>query len=196
MRKIMIVSLFMALSGAAPSFAQTPPAGGPPLMLTVPAYPDGGQFPVQYSQAAPGVTNGGGTSPAMAWTNVPKGTQSFVLHMHDLNAALNKTTVDQLHWLVWPIPAAATGLPEGVPAGAKLADGSFQVSASGTFYRGPGAPANGPFHHYLIELYALDNVPDVQPAADPFETRTKVMAAIQGHIIGKAVYSALFHRPN
>jgi hypothetical protein len=36
----------------------------------------------------------------------------------------------------------------------------------------------------------------VQPVANTFETRDKVMAAIQGHVIGKAVYSALFRRPN
>ncbi len=30
---------------------------------------------------------------------------------------------------------------------------------------------------------------------DGRDTRTQVMAAIQGHIIGKAVYLGLFHRP-
>jgi len=32
-------------------------------------------------------------------------------------------------------------------------------------------------------------------AADPFDTRAKVLSAIQGHVIGKAVYMGLFHRP-
>jgi hypothetical protein len=31
--------------------------------------------------------------------------------------------------------------------------------------------------------------------ANEQETRTAVMAAIQGHILGKAVYSGLFKRP-
>jgi hypothetical protein len=35
----------------------------------------------------------------------------------------------------------------------------------------------------------------VQPAADAFETRTNVMKAMQGHILGKAVYGGLFKRP-
>ena len=38
-------------------------------------------------------------------------------------------------------------------------------------------------------------VADVKPGADAFESRTNVMKAMQGHIIGKAVYSGLFRRP-
>jgi hypothetical protein len=35
----------------------------------------------------------------------------------------------------------------------------------------------------------------VQPTADAFETRANLMKAIQGHILGKAVYSGRFRRP-
>jgi phosphatidylethanolamine-binding protein (PEBP) family uncharacterized protein len=62
-------------------------------------------------------------------------------------------------------------------------------------YRGPGAAATGPQHHYMFELYALDTKLDVQPSADAFETRTNVMKAMQGHILAKAVYGGLFRRP-
>ena len=167
----------------------------PPMTLTVSGFPDGGQIPVKFSQAAEGVAPGEGLSPAMTWTNTPPGTQSFVLHMHDLDVARNKTTDDQAHWVVWNIPATATGLPEGVPKGAQLADGSYQISATGQMYRGPGAAATGPVHHYMFEIYALDTKLDVRPAADAFETRANVMKAMQGHILGKAVYGGLFKRP-
>lgn len=170
--------------------------GGPaPMTLTTTAFPDGGQIPVKFSQAAEGAAPGEGTSPALTWANPPAGTQSFVLHMHDLWLARNRTTDDQVHWLVWNIPAASTGLSEGQPKGAQLPDGSYQVSATGQVYRGPGAPANGPPHHYVFELYALDAKLDVQPVADAFETRTNVIKAMQGHILGKAVYVGLFKRP-
>ena len=165
------------------------------MTLTTTAFPDGSLIPVKYSQAAPGAAPGEGTSPALTWDNVPSGTQSFVLHMHDMGLARNRTTDDQVHWLVWNIPATATGLPEGVARGTQLADGSYQTSATGPVYRGPGAPANGPRHHYVFELFALDTKLDVQPAADAFETRPHVMQAIQGHILGKAVYLGLFRRP-
>ncbi|HUL72753.1 MAG TPA: YbhB/YbcL family Raf kinase inhibitor-like protein [Vicinamibacterales bacterium] len=175
--------------GAAPAPAS------PAMTLTIPGFPDGGMIPVKFSQAADGVAPGEGTSPAMSWANAPAGTQSFVLHMHDLDVVRNKTTDDQAHWVVWNIPPTATGLPEGVPKGARLADGSYQISATGQMYRGPGAPATGPLHHYIFELYALDTKLDVQPTADAFETRANVLKAIQGHILAKAVYGGLFRRP-
>jgi Raf kinase inhibitor-like YbhB/YbcL family protein len=179
--------------------AQAPAGGGPggqrgaapaPAMtLTTTAFPDGAQIPAKYTQA------GDQVSPALVWTNTPPGTASFVLHMHDPEVARNKTTDDQVHWVVWNIPATATGLPEGVPAGADRPDGSHQISASGPVYRGPGAPASGPMHHYTFEIYALDTKLDVAASADAFETRANVMKAMQGHILGKAVYMGLFHRP-
>jgi Raf kinase inhibitor-like YbhB/YbcL family protein len=172
--------------------AQTPAPAAPPrpaMTLTTTAWPDGDPIPPKYTQA------GDQVSPALTWTNTPPGTQSFLLHMHDPEVARNKTTEDQLHWLVWNIPATATGLPEGVPKGDTLPDGSRQTSASGPVYRGPGAPANGPPHHYTFEVYALDVKLDITPGADAFETRTSVMKAVQGHVLGKAVYMGLFRRP-
>jgi Raf kinase inhibitor-like YbhB/YbcL family protein len=168
---------------------------GPAMTLTVSGFPDGGEIPVKFSQAAPGAAPGEGTSPAVSWANVPPGTQSFVLNMRDMDVARNKTTEDQAHWVVWNIPAASTGLPERVPKGSQLADGSYQISATGPVYRGPGAPATGPRHHYMFEIYALDTKLDVQPTADAFETRANVMKAMQGHVLGKAVYGGLFKRP-
>ena len=50
-------------------------------------------------------------------------------------------------------------------------------------------------HHYTFEIFALDTKLDVSASADAFETRTAVMKAMQGHILGKAVYMGLFHRP-
>jgi Raf kinase inhibitor-like YbhB/YbcL family protein len=165
-------------------------AAAPAMTLTTTGWADGAQIPVKYTQAVPNPV-----SPELKWNNVPQGTMSFVLHFHDPDVAIGGTTNDQVHWLVWNIPATSTGLPEGVPQGAQLADGSRQISASGATYRGPGAPANGPFHHYTFEIYALDTMLDVQPAANEQETRTNVMKALQGHVRGKAVYVGLFHRP-
>ena len=176
--------------------AGAPAAAAPAMTLTIPGFPDGGQIPVKFSQAAEGAAPGEGTSPAMTWANVPAGTQSFVLNMHDMDVARNRTTDDQPHWVVWNIPPTATGLPEGVPKGSQLSNGAYQISATGLVYRGPGAPANGPFHHYVFEIFALDTKLDVQPGTDAFDTRAAVMKAMQGHVLGKAVYGGLFRRPN
>jgi Raf kinase inhibitor-like YbhB/YbcL family protein len=186
---------------AVPLTAQQPcgqrsAAPAPPAMtLTVSGFADGADIPVKFSQAAPGIATGEGLSPAINWANVPAGTQSFFLNMRDMDVARNKTTEDQAHWVVWNIPGTETGLPEGVPKGPKLSNGAYQFSATGQMYRGPGAGANGPKHHYMFELYALDTKIDVPPAADAFESRANVMKAIQGHVLGKAVYGGLFKRP-
>ncbi len=175
--------------------AQGSAATNPPLTLTVTGFPDGGDIPVKFTQAAPGAAPGEGTSPAISWTNVPPGTQCFILNMRDLDVARNRTTDDQAHWVVWPLPANVTSLAEGQPRGAKLPNGAYQISATGLVYRGPGAGANGPKHHYMFEVYALDTMVSVEPTADAFETRANVFKAMQGHVLGKAVYGGLFRRP-
>lgn len=192
MKKIFLISA-LVLSFAFFGNAQTTPA---PMTLSTNAFADGTIIPVKFSQAAPGAAPGEGTSPALSWGNVPAGTKSLLLHMHDLDFVRNKTTDDQVHWLVWNIPANSTGFPEGLPRGAKLPDGSYQISVTGQVYRGPGAAASGPIHHYMFEILALDITLDF-PAVnnDPFETRAKVMQTIQGHILGKAVMGGLFKRP-
>jgi len=192
---VFILSIAVPLMAQAPAGQRGGAPAAPAMTLTVTGFADGADIPVKFSQAAPGAAPGEGTSPAIAWANVPEGTQSFVLNMRDLDVARNKGTDDQAHWVVWNIPAATTSLPEGVPKGSQRPDGSFQISATGPVYRGPGAGAAGPRHHYMFEIYALDTKLDVQPTADAFETRANVMKAMQGHVLGKAVYGGLFKRP-
>jgi Raf kinase inhibitor-like YbhB/YbcL family protein len=186
--------------GAPPPGAQPPGGqrggggrgrGGVQVMtLSSIAWPDGGQIPVKHTQA------GDEISPPLAWTGAPDAVASYVLVMHDVDAAVPPGTDDVLHWMVWNIPGSATGLPERVPRGAQLPDGARQISATGPNYRGPGAPASGPAHHYLFELFALDTTLEVPAVgASPPQTRAAVLAAMAGHVRGKAVYVGLFRRP-
>src|SRR5262245_9544317 len=87
------------------------------MTLSSTAWPDGGQIPAQHTQA------GGEISPPLTWSNVPDGVASFVLVAHDVDAATGNGTDDVLHWLVWNVPATATGLAEHVPAAPQLPDG-------------------------------------------------------------------------
>ena len=64
---------------------------------------------------------------------------------------------------------------------------------TGPYYRGPAAPATGPEHHYVFDLYALDGTIEVAAVgASPAATRTAVMAAVAGHIRGKATLIGRF----
>lgn len=176
----------------APAAAGQPAAARPaPLLLTTTAWEDGGVIPDKYTQAA----GPSAVSPELKWSQVPAGTQSFVLLMHDPEPVLNKgSKMDITHWLVWNIPGTATGLQESVPAG-ELPDGTRQVSLRSNAYMGPGAPP-GPYHHYTFELYALDTKLDV-PMGTPLQaaaTRMAVIDAMDGHVLGKALLVARFHR--
>ena len=191
---IFVLTLGTLASAQAPAAGQAPaarPAPVPPLLMTSTAWEDGGVIPDKYTQAA-GPTAG---SPELKFSQVPPGTQSFVLLLHDPEPVLNKgAKMDITHWLVWNIPGTSTGLKESTPAG-ELPDGTRQISLRGPSYMGPGAPA-GPYHHYTFELYALDTKLDV-PQATPQQaaaTRTAIMDAMEGHVLGKAVLVARFHR--
>ena len=132
----------------------------------------------------------------MSWTGAPDSAVSFVLIVHDPNAPVGNGTDDMLHWMLWNIPGSARSLPEGVPQGPQLPDGTRQISASGPYYRGPAAPASGPVHHYLFELFALDTVIDVPPVGQaPALTRAAVVAGMAGHVRAKGVTVGLFKRP-
>jgi len=186
----------LAKAGGASASANGGQAGrppqAPPLIMTSTAWADGGILPDKYTQAV--VTP---VSPELKWTQVPPGTQSFVLSVRDPEPTPDKSSKTVVtHWLIWNIPGTSTGLPENVPHG-DLLDGSRQVARRGQGYVGPGAPP-GPYHHYTFELYALDTKIDVPPGKGTPEeevmTRAAVFDAMDGHVLGKAVLVARFHR--
>jgi len=167
------------------------------MTLTTTAWPDGGMIPLRYTQAGPEV------SPAIQWSAAPAGTASFVLVLHDADSLVNNSTDDLLHWMLWNIPGTATAIAQGRPDGFELQDGTRQISVSGSRYRGPGASATGPMHHYVMELYALDTMLDIKvDSQGPQEAnpnvqaiRMSIMQAMAGHIRGKAAYFGLYRRP-
>src|SRR5881275_2540676 len=58
----------------------------PPLIMTTTAWEDGGVIPDKYTMAA----GASAVSPALKWSQVPAGTQSFTLLMHDPEPVLQK----------------------------------------------------------------------------------------------------------
>jgi Raf kinase inhibitor-like YbhB/YbcL family protein len=167
--------------GAAPGGGRGGAPAGPGLTLTSTAWPDGGEIPAKHAGAM-------GVSPALSWTNVPMGTAEFVLIMNDpepVRPALSATG-DILHWMMVKIPAGTTALPEGAGAAQSttLPAGARQVAP----YRGPGAPAAGPRHHYTLTLYALNAPLELAADAD----RAAVMAAMEGKVLGRGIFGGRF----
>ncbi|HEY1760807.1 MAG TPA: YbhB/YbcL family Raf kinase inhibitor-like protein [Bryobacteraceae bacterium] len=161
---------------------------GPGLTLTSPDLVDGGVIPDKFTQKA----GPAAASPKLEWTNVPNGVMSFALLLHDPDAAPGKKTEDVTHWMMFNIPASARELAAGIPADAKLADGTIQIknTRGAVGFMGPGAGPAGPYHHYTFELFALDTKLDLGPDA----TRAEVMKAMDGHVLAKGVLEGRFHQ--
>jgi len=201
-----LVVVALSAIGLVSASAQAPERGGrggggggqaargpqaPPLIMTTTAFEDGGVIPDKYTQAAGAMA----VSPELKWSQVPTGTQTFVLLLHDPEPVLNKgSKMDVTHWLIWNIPGTATGLKEGVAQG-ELPDGSRQVSLRANAYMGPG-PAPRPYHHYTFELSALDMKLAVAQGTpqEAANTRVGVFNAMDGHVLGKAILVGRFHR--
>lgn len=178
---------------------QSAPRGNfpPGLELSSSSFPDVSRIPVKYTCAATEPPPSGprhistGVSPELHWKNVPKGTVSFVLILHDPDARIPKAATDITHWIAFNIPASTTSLPEAVKPDAPLPGGGLQgTNITGkAAYQGPCA-GPGAFHHYTFELLAIDKTLDLPQGA----TREQIEEAIKGHVLGNAAYVGLFHR--
>src|ERR1041384_6471625 len=132
--------------------------GGPPrpgLTLTTSAFQDGGESPAKYTQAVQSPV-----SPKLEWTNVPDGTQSFVLNMIDPDTALQRKIETVVHWVAFNIPGTARELPENVPAEAKLPDGTIQIKNQRGAIGFPASSAPAPAGRLPKSVPAEAKLPD------------------------------------
>lgn len=189
MSMIVAGAVLLSLLAASPAPGQRAAAPATPgLTITSTAFDDGGIIPNQYTQDATGTP----ISPPLKWTHVPPGTVSFAVIIDDVNTALRKTPAEVLHWLIFNIPGSARALPPDVPHSPHLPDGAIQaINSHGSVgFVGPGAPAAGPYHHYVFQIYALDTKLSLGPDA----TREDVLKAMEGHVLGKGAMVGRFHR--
>jgi Raf kinase inhibitor-like YbhB/YbcL family protein len=193
------VPLILAAQGTPPPAGQRGAGGQAPpatarLSVSSPSFPDGGEVPMRFA------FRGDNKSPAFEfhWLlgtapgTAPAELQSYAVIFRDIENSTMRTTVDTLHWSAFNIPASATGLAEGLPAG-DLPDGTVhgpglarRNNAPGAYF-GPGA-GPGPFHHYVFEFYALDTKLTLPGTT----TREELLKAMDGHVIGKAAYVGRF----
>lgn len=179
-RVVKLAFLLVAATGIAA--AQAPPGATQNyLNVTSTAFSDGAAIPPKHTCGDP---NAASVSPPLQWSGAPKEAASFVLIVHDLETRPNKRVANPLHWLLWNLPADAHGLPEGVPPKAQLPDGSRQGAGyNGKIgFQGP-CPRPPTLHHYLFDVYAVDQMLDLPPTA----TRSDVEKGIDGHIVGHGV---------
>lgn len=141
-------------------------------------------LPLRFVHSAMGA-GGQNVSPDLAWSGAPEGTQSYALTMYDPDAP---TGSGWWHWVVYDIPASATGLVMGagaaggaaLPAGAKLGRTDFGTAE----YGGAAPPPGHRPHRYIFTLYALntgklDVPPDASAAMVGFSIHFAKLAQAQ-----------------
>jgi len=171
--------------------AAEPPV--PRLKLSSSGFTDGGAYPLDFTCYAGGgnAQNPSAVNPPFSWTNVPRGTQSFVLALNGTDNHPNKGIDMEMFWVVYNIPATATSIPQGLKPG-DLPDGSHQAAGQRNIagYRAPCAPAGVGRLHYMFTLYALDATLSLPGGA----TEADIKKAMDGHILGSSINVAAFER--
>jgi Raf kinase inhibitor-like YbhB/YbcL family protein len=145
------------------------------LTITSAAFAEGGEIPSVHT------CQGEDRSPPLAWSGVPAGTRSLVLIVDDPDAPDPRApTRTWVHWVLYDIPPAITGLPAAVAPG-DLPPGTREGlnDWKRTGYGGPCPPIGR--HRYFFRLFALDAVlPDLGTP-----TRATLEKAMEGRVLEK-----------
>lgn len=139
------------------------------LQLTSSAFEDGDPIPTDHAG------DGEDVSPPLEWRDAPEGTREFAVVCHDPDAPLVRGFT---HWVVYGIPADATGIPRG--GGGQYVEGQNDFGNRG--YNGPAPPEGHGTHRYYFHVFALDT----ELGAGPGLTRGELLERIEGHVLEQA----------
>ena len=152
------------------------------------AFAAGAKIPKKYTGEGPD------QSPPLTWTGVPDKTKELALICEDPDAPSPEPWV---HWVIYKIPATATGLPEGLPKTPTLKEpvGAMQGKNSWTSgqtvgYRGPMPPPRSGPHRYFFKVYALD----VPLSVPPGSTKQVLLKALGGHVLAEGQLMGTYER--
>ena len=197
---VSIASLFFVLSSSTSVIAQQadtaskqsdehagPPAGAMgDFKLSSSEFTDGGELPDDLKCTRHG---GDGESPPLEWSGAPEDTGSFVTVMQHYAVGRYPGVDSPSHyWLLWDIPASATGIERGNPEGLGYEGSDKDMRSTG--YTPPCSPEGTGTHTYTITVYAVDNSLDALPENDdPTIVWDDVMAALNSHVLNAASIS-------
>ncbi|HVN65281.1 MAG TPA: YbhB/YbcL family Raf kinase inhibitor-like protein [Methanomicrobiales archaeon] len=177
LRNLVLILIFICSGCLIPGQREVIPS----LEVTSPAFPDGGQIPVNHT------CDGANRSPPLAWGPVPSGTAALAIIVTDTDAPGGSF----LHWGVYNIPPATGSIPAGGTAQSILPAGSIQ--ATNDFgragYGGPCPPRGMP-HHYHFTVYALDSPVNPAGARDG----RRLLGALEGHTLARGEIVGIYQR--
>ncbi len=143
-RRLITAAFLTSFAALSTASAQKPAM----FTLTSPDVHAGQTIPMKHVFKGMSCT-GENISPALSWSNAPKGTKSFAITVYDPDAP---TGSGWWHWVVYNIPANVTSLPAGAgdPNSGLMLKGAVQGNTDfGTAgYGGPCPPKGDKPHHY------------------------------------------------
>lgn len=143
-RTSFVASLLLATTLAAPVMADD-------FTLTSPDIAEGQQLSSDFVFQGFGC-EGGNTSPALAWSGAPEGTESFAITVYDPDAP---TGSGWWHWFAFNIPADVSELASGDVAGVQLTN-DYGVTGFGG-----ACPPPGEVHRYEFTVHALGTMLEI-----------------------------------
>jgi hypothetical protein len=136
------------------------------------------------------VKGGENLSPPVAWTDVPAGTQSFVLTIFDRHPVAH----NWLHWCIINLPASMRELTEGASGvRERMSEGSLEIrnSYGDAGYGGPNPPRHSGPHNYEITVYAL-STPSLP--LGPLASSEECLDAMKRHVLARASVVGVFEQ--
>ena len=148
------------------------------IRVTSPDFAEGGRIPKRHASSPEGEN----VPPALSWSDVPPGAKELALVCDDPDAPSPEPWV---HWVLYGVPAAATGLPAGAK-GAVSGQNSWKANGWG----GPLPPEGHGTHRYRFTLYALDQRLSLPPGA----TKAALLKAMERHVLGQGTLVGTYSR--
>jgi Raf kinase inhibitor-like YbhB/YbcL family protein len=142
------------------------------MQLKSSAFRAGGAIPARYT------CEGDNISPELTWSELPAGTQSLALVLHDPDAPREGGFT---HWVVYNIDPSLGQLDENLPRAETSTAGVQGKNDSGKIgYMGPCPPSGS--HRYIARLLALDTELNLKPGA----SHRELASAMESHILDQA----------
>jgi len=138
-------------------------------------------MPIEHSR------DGEGSLPVLELSDVPDGTRSLAVTVHDPDVPRERRPDGNFdHWVVWNLPADTS-----VVASATEHEGIVGMNTLGAHEWVPASPppGSGP-HRYIFTAYALDTELDL-PAAS---TRAELEAALADRVLASAQLTGTYER--
>lgn len=133
----------------------------------------------------------------LAWSDLPEGTVQLALVADDpivVEAGMMESPF--VHWVVYNIPASASGLPAGMSTDAEVMEDGLDGTINGLNglgnpgYFGPRPPANGRLHAYHFRVYAVDADLGLEAGLN----KEQLLEAIDGHVLATGMLMGHYER--